>query len=323
MKKLENTLNNVRVDTAILELAPELEFSRSKIQKMIESAEITVNSKPVKSSFKLKAGDIIEINEQKKDVGCILPEKIDLDIVFEDDFLLVLNKQKGILTHPTPLNKTGTLVNALLYYGCALSDIQGEERRGIVHRLDKNTSGLILIAKTNEAHINLQKQIQSKEAKRKYLAVVHGIIEENEGIIDKPLVHFMQKTVKMNIAKENEGQEAITLFKVLERFEDLTLVELELKTGRTHQIRCHMASINHPVYGDTLYGAKGFRSKLNFKTTEQLLMSYYLNFTHPKTGDIMEFKLDESRYDNDFKRFFTIIKKENKNNEFNNGIFNI
>ncbi len=141
---------------------------------------------------------------------------------------------------------------------------------------------------------------------------MHGIIEENEGIIDKPLVHFMQKTVKMNIAKENEGQEAITLFKALKRFEDLTLVELELKTGRTHQIRCHMASINHPVYGDTLYGAKGFRSKLNLKTTEQLLMSYYLKFTHPKTGDIMEFKLEENQYDNDFKRFFAIMNKENK-----------
>ena len=119
----------------------------------------------------------------------------------------------------------------------------------------------------------------------------------------------MNKTVKMNIAKKGEGLEAVTLYKVLERYEDLTLVELELKTGRTHQIRCHMASINHPVYGDTLYGAKGFRSKINVKTTEQLLMSYYINFTHPKTGDIMEFKLNENLYDEDFKRFFTAIKR--------------
>ena len=312
MKKLENTIENIRIDTAITELSPEydLNFTRSKIQKMIENGKIKVNSKTVKSSYKLKAGDIIEIDEKEDDDKNILPEKIDLDVVYEDDYLLLINKQKGILTHPTPLNKTGTLVNALLYYGCALSDIQGQERRGIMHRLDKNTTGLILIAKTNEAHLNLQEQIQTKTAKRKYLAVVHGIIEEDNGVIDKPLVHYMQKTVKMNIAKENEGLKAVTIYGVLERFEDLTLLEVELKTGRTHQIRCHMSSINHPVYGDTLYGAKGFRSKINLKTTEQLLMSYYIKFTHPKTGDIMEFKLDENRYDKDFKKFFTTVRKQ-------------
>ena len=312
MKKLENTIENIRIDTAITELSPEydLNFTRSKIQKMIENGKIKVNSKTVKSSYKLKAGDIIEIDEKEDDDKNILPEKIDLDVVYEDDYLLLINKQKGILTHPTPLNKTGTLVNALLYYGCALSDIQGQERRGIIHRLDKNTSGLILIAKTNEAHLNLQEQIQTKTAKRKYLAVVHGISEEDNGVIDKPLVHYMQKTVKMNIAKENEGLKAVTIYGVLERFEDLTLLEVELKTGRTHQIRCHMSSINHPVYGDTLYGAKGFRSKINLKTTEQLLMSYYIKFTHPKTGDIMEFKLDENRYDKDFKKFFTTVRKQ-------------
>ena len=312
MKKLENTIENIRIDTAITELSPEydLNFTRSKIQKMIENGKIKVNSKTVKSSYKLKAGDIIEIDEKEDDDKNILPEKIDLDVVYEDDYLLLINKQKGILTHPTPLNKTGTLVNALLYYGCALSDIQGQERRGIIHRLDKNTSGLILIAKTNEAHLNLQEQIQTKTAKRKYLAVVHGIIEEDNGVIDKPLVQNMKKTVKMNIAKENEGLKAVTIYGVLERFEDLTLLEVELKTGRTHQIRCHMSSINHPVYGDTLYGAKGFRSKINLKTTEQLLMSYYIKFTHPKTGDIMEFKLDENRYDKDFKKFFTTVRKQ-------------
>lgn len=312
MKKLENTIENIRIDTAITELSPEydLNFTRSKIQKMLENGKIKVNSKTVKSSYKVKAGDIIEIDEKEDDDKNILPEKIDLDVVYEDDYLLLINKQKGILTHPTPLNKTGTLVNALLYYGCALSDIQGQERRGIIHRLDKNTSGLILIAKTNEAHLNLQGQIQTKTAKRKYLAVVHGIIEEDNGVIDKPLVHYMQKTVKMNIAKENEGLKAVTIYGVLERFEDLTLLEVELKTGRTHQIRCHMSSINHPVYGDTLYGAKGFRSKINLKTTEQLLMSYYIKFTHPKTGDIMEFKLDENRYDKDFKKFFTTVRKQ-------------
>lgn len=314
MKILKNELQNVRIDTAILEINKEQNFfegntvTRSKIQKMIEEGKITVNSKNVRASFKVKPGDIIEIEDIPVASEIIIPENINLDIVFEDNYLLVINKQKGLLTHPTPLNKTGTLVNALLHYGCPLSDIQGQERAGIVHRLDKNTSGLILVAKTNEAHIGLQKQIQNKTAKRKYLAVVYGIVENNEGIIDKPLVHYMGKTVKMNIAQE--GKEAITHYKVLERYNDLTLLELELKTGRTHQIRCHMASINHPVFGDTLYGAKGRKSKINLKTNEQLLMSYYLKLNHPITGETMEFCLDETKYDEDFKKFFNIVRSK-------------
>lgn len=304
--KTDTILENLRLDNAVISLCKE--FSRSKVQKMIENNYIKVNSKKAKASYKLKAGDIIEIIEKEDIKPAVKAQNIPLDIIYEDDYLIVLNKQKGILTHPTPLNKENSLVNALFYYGCKLSNIQGIERAGIVHRLDKNTSGLILIAKTNDAHLNLQKQIQIKSAKRKYLAVVHGIIEKNEGIINKPLVHFMNKTVKMNIAKESEGQEAITHFKVLERQEDTTLLELELKTGRTHQIRCHLSSINHPVYGDSLYGAKGFKSKINIKTTEQLLMSYYLSFTHPATDEFMEFQLNESQYDDDFKRFFNYLK---------------
>lgn len=304
--KTNKTLENLRLDNAVISLCKE--FSRSKIQKMIENRLVTVNLKPAKASYKLKEGDVIKIIEKEDVKPSIDPQNIPLDIIYEDDCLIVLNKQKGILTHPTPLNKENSIVNALFYYGCKLSDIQGIERAGIVHRLDKNTSGLILIAKTNEVHLNLQKQIQIKSAKRKYLAVVHGIIEENEGIIDKPLVHFMNKTVKMNIAKKGEGQKAITHFKVLERLEDTTLLELELKTGRTHQIRCHLSSINHPVYGDSLYGAKGFKSKMNIKTTEQLLISYYLSFTHPVTGEFIELQLNESQYDDDFKRFFNYLK---------------
>ena len=198
--KTNKTLENLRLDNAVISLCKE--FSRSKIQKMIENRLVTVNLKPAKASYKLKEGDVIKIIEKEDVKPSIDPQNIPLDIIYEDDCLIVLNKQKGILTHPTPLNKENSIVNALFYYGCKLSDIQGIERAGIVHRLDKNTSGLILIAKTNEVHLNLQKQIQIKSAKRKYLAVVHGIIEENEGIIDKPLVHFMNKTVKMNIAKK-------------------------------------------------------------------------------------------------------------------------
>ncbi len=314
MKILKNELQNVRIDNAILEMAAncclfeDIQITRSKIQKMIEEGKITVNSKHIKASFKVKPGDTIEIDDIETDTAQVVPENINLDIIYEDDYFLIINKQKGLLTHPTPLNKTGTLVNALLYYGCPLSDIQGKERAGIVHRLDKNTSGLIMAAKTNEAHINLQKQIQNKTAKRKYLAVVYGIIENDNGTINKPLVHYMGKTVKMNVA--DTGKEAITHYSVIERYEDLTLLELELETGRTHQIRCHMSSINHPVFGDTLYGANGRKSKINLKTNEQLLMSYYLKLTHTITGKVMEFKLDEKKYDNDFKKFFNIIRSK-------------
>ncbi len=310
----DENFQNKRLDFAITNLLStnpangnSLNITRSKAQKMIDDGSITVNSKAVKASYKIKAGDIIVINESLAENTRIMPENIKLDIIYEDDCLLVINKQKGILTHPTPNNKNNSLVNALLYYGCNLSNIQGNERQGIVHRLDKNTSGLILAAKTNNVHLNLQKQIQNKTAKRKYLAVVYGCIQENSGIINRPLVHHMNKTVKMSIS--TEGKEAITHYRVIQRFDDVTLLELELKTGRTHQIRCHMASMNHPVYGDTLYGAKGFKSRLNLKTKEQLLMSYYLSFTHPISGEIMEFKLSEEKYDEDFKRFFNIIRR--------------
>ena len=310
----DEKFNNTRLDFAITNMLPTCSsnnkssaITRSKVKKMIEEGAITVNSKQIKASYKIKIGDVIKINESMAKNPPIVPENIQLNIIYEDDSLLVLNKQKGILTHPTPNNTSCTLVNALLYYGCNLSDIQGDERRGIVHRLDKNTSGLILVAKTNKAHLNLQKQIQNKTAKRKYLAVVYGCIQEDSGIINKPLVHHMNKTVKMNVS--NEGKEAITHYRVIQRLDDTTLLEVELKTGRTHQIRCHMASMNHPVYGDTLYGAKGFKSRMNLKTKEQLLMSYYICFTHPISGRIMEFQLSEEQYDEDFKRFFDIIRR--------------
>lgn len=304
MKILKNA-PEIRIDSAILKTEPS--FTRSKIQKMIEDGLILVNSKPVKPSYKVKTGDIIEIHEEETSKNDILPENIPLDIIFEDEHFLVINKQKGLLSHPTPQNRTGTLVNALLYHCSALSDIQGKERAGIVHRLDKNTSGIMMAAKTNEAHINLQKQIQEKTAKRKYLTVVYGNVE-NGGIIEKPLIHNIKNTVKMMVS--DVGMDAITHYKVLKRYDGLTLLDVELKTGRTHQIRCHLASINHPVFGDTLYGAKGFRTKINFKTTEQLLMSYYLKLKHPVTGKEMEFELDFDRYDNDFKRFFKIMEEK-------------
>lgn len=299
----DETLENLRADLALIVVLNN-DISRSKIQKCFNENLVFVNSKVAKSSQKIKTGDLIEFELAETENSTVEAENIPLNIVFEDDNLLVVNKQKGLLTHPTPKQRTGTLVNALLNYGCPLSDTGGKERPGIVHRLDKNTSGLMLVAKTNEAHLNLQEQIKTKYAKRKYLAVLHGIISENKGTIEKPLIHNIKKTVKMGIAEEGKGLNATTLFKVLKRYEDLTLAEIELKTGRTHQIRAHFASINHPVYGDSLYGAKGFKSKLNLKTQEQLLMSYFISFKHPKYDKIMEFELKKEDYDKDFKCFF-------------------
>lgn len=210
--------------------------------------------------------------------------------------------------HPTSKMEEDSLVSALLFHNKKLSDIGGAVRQGIVHRLDKDTSGLMLVAKNNEAHIKLQKDIQDKKTIRKYLAVCYGNIENDFGTIDKPLVHYLNKTVKMNVAEN--GQRAITHYKVIERFNLATFLELQLETGRTHQIRCHLSSINHPIIGDDLYGAKGFQGGIfkNLKTQGQVLMSYYLSFTHPKRGEIMEFILDEKNYHPDLIKTLNLLR---------------
>ncbi len=288
------------------------DFSRSKIQKMIENNLIKVNGEAKKPSYKLKAGDNISI-ENKEEIP-VKPQNIPLDIKYEDDDLIVLNKPKNMLSHPTSNDSENTLVNALLYHcGNNLSDIGGNIRRGIVHRLDKNTSGLMLVAKTNEAHKNLALQIKEKTAVRKYLAVVAGVVEVDEGTINKPIARTIKETVKMKIAgnKDKNAKSAVTHFKVLKRFGGATFIELKLETGRTHQIRVHMASINHPVLGDTLYGARGFKIEglHNVKLKEQVLQSYYLSFTHPSTHVIMEFEIKENEFDNDLKKVLQILKR--------------
>ena len=236
---------------------------------------------------------------------------MEIEVVFEDDALLVVNKPKGMLTHPTDKNPEGTLVNALLNHcGENLSNIGGPSRRGIVHRLDKNTSGLLMVAKTDEAHENLAAQIKEKTATRKYLAVALGNFEQSEGVIDKPLAKHLRKTVKVYASPE--GATAITHYKVLEHFDGAAFLELELKTGRTHQIRAHLSSINHPVFGDTMYGSKGFGKFSKIKTNEQVLQSYSLKFTHPKSGDIMEFELEEHQWDADLVKVLKILKRDYK-----------
>ncbi|MCD8024359.1 MAG: RluA family pseudouridine synthase [Candidatus Gastranaerophilales bacterium] len=297
-------MENERLDSIV---AAKYNITRSKAQKLIEKENIKVNGLSVKPSYKLKAKDVIQYKEEE---SVISAENIPLDIIYEDDYLIVLNKQKGLLCHRTA-HETKTLVNALLYHTEKLSNIEGIERQGIVHRLDKDTSGLMLIAKTNEAHTVLKKDIQTKKTIRKYLAVCHGIIEDDFGTINKPLAHSLGKTVKMYT--NDNGLEAITHFKVIERFNSGTFLSIQLETGRTHQIRCHFASINHPLVGDNLYGAKSFQNGIfkGFKTDGQVLMSYYLLFTHPVTNEIMEFEIKKDNYHPDLLRTLNFLRSKN------------
>lgn len=297
----------------------ENKYQRTTIQDLINKGFILVNQKNQKASYKIKTDDIIEFDEEQIENYLNKSNALEkwdckLNVIYEDDDVIVINKPKQMLTHPTKYDRTKTLVNALLNHCEHLSDIGGKDRLGIVHRLDKNTSGLIICAKNNIAHENLAEQIKIKTAKRKYLAIALGKFKEKEGIIDKPLVHYIKDDVKMAIAKENEGLDAVTLYKVIEEYKGASLVELELKTGRTHQIRIHLSSINHPVFGDSLYNGKNYEKKefRNLKTVEQLLQSYYICFNHPKTGKKMEFQLEEKDFSEDFIKVLNFLRRDYK-----------
>ena len=275
---------NIRLDAYLAEVMPE--FSRSKIQGFIKNSDILINGSAKKPSYSLKEGDRVEVNIPEEKNLKIEPENIPLDIVYEDDNMLVVNKPSGMLTHPTNMERTNTLVNALLYkFGENLSDINGDFRRGILHRLDRNTSGLLMIAKNNKSHEFLAEQIKNHTVVKKYRAILKGIFPEDEKIINLPVGRNPNQPHKMMVRED--GKESTTILKVTNRFKEATAVELTLITGRTHQIRVHTSFLNHPVYNDTLYGA----GKGKVSTQEQVLQSFFLRFTKPFSDEIIELEI--------------------------------
>lgn len=276
---------NKRLDSFLSEMTPDL--SRSKIQSFIKSGYIKVNNTAKKASYILKENDKIDFEIPEQETLNIKPQNIPLEIIYEDENMLVVNKPSGMLTHPTTIERENTLVNALLYkYGENLSDVNGEFRRGILHRLDRNTSGLLMVAKNNKAHEFLANQIKNHTITKKYRAIVKGVIDKNEFEINEPIGRNPKQPHKMMIS--TDGKQSKTLVKVIERFKDATYIELTLITGRTHQIRAHMSYIKHPVFNDTLYGAG--QSKV--KTEEQVLQSYFLRFTKPFGDEIIELQIE-------------------------------
>lgn len=291
---------NIRLDNYLSGMFSDL--SRSKIQKAIKDGKVRVNDADKKPAYILKEGDKIEFEKLEDEALEIQPQDIPLDIVYEDDNMLVVNKPSGMLTHPTSIERENTLVNALLFkYGDNLSDINGELRRGIIHRLDRNTSGLLMVAKNNMAHEFLAEQIKNHEITKKYHAVIKGNYNGDEDVIELPIGRHPKAPHKMAVVPVKDGgRESKTILKVLERFQEATYVELTLVTGRTHQIRVHMSYQHHPVYNDTLYGAGEGR----VKTEEQVLQSYYLCFTKPVTGEIIELEIEPDEKLNKVLNFY-------------------
>ena len=266
-------------------------ISRSSIQRRIDDGGILVNNTIVKVSYKVMANDIVIINEEKPKEIEIKAEEIPLDIVYEDDDILVINKQKGLVVHPGNGNPDGTLVNAIMAH-CkeSLSGIGGKIRPGIVHRIDKDTSGLLIVAKNDEAHIDVSNQIKEHLVKKTYLALVRGNIRENEATINIPIARSMNDRTKMAVSKR--GKDAITHFKVLKRYNGYTYIEVNIETGRTHQIRVHMSHIGFPIVGDVVYS----NGKNPFEVQGQMLHSAKLEFTHPKTKKKMKVEADVPEY---------------------------
>lgn len=287
-----------RIDSFVASVT---EFSRSHIASLADADGIFVNGKAVKKNFKLKDGDKIEIDLPEAQTLDITAENIPLDVVYEDDDVIVVNKPQGMVVHPAPGNYSGTLVNALMYHcGSSLSGINGVIRPGIVHRIDKDTAGLLVVAKNDNAHMYLAEQLKEKKANRRYLALALGKVNE-AGTIDKPIGRSQNDRKKMAIVPN--GRNAVTHYSPIEEYLGYTLLECVLETGRTHQIRVHLASIGHPIAGDKVYGAKNDKIKSN----GQLLFAKTLGFNHPKTGEYMEFSAPMPFY---FEEILKKLRKE-------------
>ncbi len=284
------TEENERIDKYI---AKTTDLSRTLISKMIDNGFILVNNKKTKNNYKVKLNDIITIDENYKESTDVLPEKMDLNIVYEDNDILIINKPSGMVVHPGNGNYSGTLVNGLMYYTNNLSSVNGEIRPGIVHRIDKDTSGLIIVAKNNKAHEILSNYFQNKTITRTYIALVKGELKTNSATIDAPIGRSEKDRKKMAVTSKN-SKNAVTHLTVLKRYKGYTLVKLKLDTGRTHQIRVHMQYIGHPVYNDPVY--------TNDKCSEfgQFLHSYSMEFVHPITKEKMYFECPLPDYFEDF-----------------------
>ena len=282
IKVIDN--DGIRLDKYLME---KLGVSRSKVQKLIECNNILVNGNASKAGYSVKIDDNIEILSMDDEKYDIVPEDIPLDIVYEDDYLLVVNKPSGMVVHPGNGNYNHTLVNALMYHCNKLSSVNGDIRPGIVHRIDADTSGLLLVAKDDMAHNNLAKQIAEKSVVRKYVCLVHGVIMEDTATIDAPIGRDKNNRKKMCVTGDN-SKDAITNIRVLERYSDATLIECSLETGRTHQIRVHMEYIKHPVVNDPVYGF----NKLDDKDFGQMLHAKEIGFVHPVTQEFMDFRME-------------------------------
>ena len=302
MKYFEVEKDSKRIDAYLSERMDDL--SRVAIQRLVSNGKILVNGKKVKTSYKVQTGDKIQIEEEKPVEISLKAENIPLDVIYEDADIIVINKLKGMVVHPANGNPDGTLVNAVMAI-CkdSLSGIGGEIRPGIVHRLDKDTSGIIVVAKNDKAHINLSEQIKNHEVKKTYIALVRGIVKENEATINMPIGRSEKDRKKM--AVKRNGKKAITHFKVLQRYDNYTLLEVNIETGRTHQIRVHLSQIGYPVIGDEVYS----NGKNDFGVEGQMLHAKSLDFKHPITGKQMHLEAELPEY---FKNIIQQLDNEYK-----------